>query len=542
MAFFERIDFDVLKKIESFSLARVMLLTAVLLTTVFLRQEVLGAAVIVQIYTALAASFFLTLLHISFWDDTLRVRYFIPSQLLYDLLLTSYLVYLTGINDSIFLFLYLLNIVFASMIYQLHGALLVAALSGTIYGLLYYVNSTSDGLYQLAYDELLFLLTALLCGQLMDELKRQRILLTTQQKSIDRLTDFNTRLLNNLPVGVVVVGEAGKVEAVNRTSTALLGLEKKDPVGSPYEEILPELAGIPQAWERLPVQRRLRFQFVKENGTHPRRFSLQVVKLQETGPGAASFILVFQDVTKIRDLEQQLEVESRLAATGQLAAGIAHEIRNPLASISGSIETLNQHLQTDSEEDRRLMAIALREIKRLNKLITEFLEFARPKSESLSRCRLRDLVTEVTEAMAARKDKPIRFHVNVHPDSSVMADRDQLKQVFMNLFLNAAEAARSDTLEIRVEEDASEDRVILRVRDNGPGVPDELRKRIFDPFFTTKPAGTGLGLATVVQLLRSARAGIRLLPDAPGACFELSFPLPSAFEDTEKATSHGYAV
>ncbi len=538
MAILDRLDFDILKKIEAFSLARVLLLTAVLLTTVFLRQDVLGATAIVQIYTALAVSFLLSLVQISFWTDTLKVRFFIPSQLLYDLLLTSYLVFLTGVNDSIFLFLYLLNIVFSSMIYQLNGALTVAGISGVIYGLIYYVNNTSDSLHQLAYDELLFLLTALLCGQLMDELKRQRQLISTKQKDIERLTDFNTRLLNNLPVGVIVIGPKGVVEATNQPALKLLDLNEAEAVGSTYQTIVPELAGVPEGWEALPAKRRLRY-FFSRNGEKKRKFSLQVVRLLENESDGVSSILMFQDVTKIRDLETQLEVESRLAATGQLAAGIAHEIRNPLASISGSIETLGQHLRTDSEEDGRLIAIALREIKRLNKLVTEFLEFAKPKSERLERCSLKEILSEVTETMSTRKDTSVQFQIEVTQDTEVMADRDLLKQVFMNLFLNAIEASGGSPLSIRVLGRESAEQIYLQVLDNGPGIPKELRRRIFDPFFTTKTSGTGLGLSTVVQLLRSIKASISLQDSSHGAAFELSFPKPELWVEAEKAGDHG---
>lgn len=538
MAILDRLDFDILKKIETFSLARVLLLTAVLLTTVFLRQDVLGATAIVQIYTALAVSFLLSLVQISFWTDTLKVRFFIPSQLLYDLLLTSYLVFLTGVNDSIFLFLYLLNIVFSSMIYQLNGALTVAGISGVIYGLIYYVNNTSDSLHQLAYDELLFLLTALLCGQLMDELKRQRQLISTKQKDIERLTDFNTRLLNNLPVGVIVIGPKGVVEATNQPALKLLDLNEAEAVGSTYQTIVPELAGVPEGWEALPAKRRLRY-FFSRNGEKKRKFSLQVVRLLENESDGVSSILMFQDVTKIRDLDAQLEVESRLAATGQLAAGIAHEIRNPLASISGSIETLGQHLRTDSEEDGRLIAIALREIKRLNKLVTEFLEFAKPKSERLERCSLKEILSEVTETMSTRKDTSVQFQIEVTQDTEVMADRDLLKQVFMNLFLNAIEASGGSPISIQVLGRESAEQIYLQVLDNGPGIPKELRRRIFDPFFTTKTSGTGLGLSTVVQLLRSIKAGISLQDSSHGAAFELSFPKPELWDEAEKAGDHG---
>ncbi len=523
---FEKFDVGILSKIETFSFARLILLTLVLLTTIFLRQEVLGHATIVQLYTVLAMSFFLTLMHVTLWEDTLKIKYFIPSQLLYDILLTSYLVYLTGINDSIFLFLFLLNIVFASIIYQMNGALIVALLSGLIYGLISYVNkdmSIGNSLYDLAYDELLFLLTALLCGQLMDELKKQKTLLASQQANIDRLTDLNTRLLNNIPLGVLTVGREGKVENINKTAIELLRLGNPINSSATYSELIPSIRGVPERWESMPPHRQLKFTFnhVFSNQSVG-EFSLQVVPF----PGEESrFILVFQDASKTLELERQREMESTLAATGQLAAGIAHEIRNPLASISGSIETLSSHMRPESEEDRKLIAISLREIKRLNKLITDFLEFAKPREEKIATVRLASKVKEVIEALQNQKSdgRAADFALSIPDDLEVEADPERLKQVFFNLLMNAMEAADGQA-HIEVKAQKSANGISVHVEDNGPGVPVELRKKIFDPFFTTKPTGTGLGLSTVAQILKGMRATISLANSNRGAHFELSFP------------------
>jgi two-component system sensor histidine kinase PilS (NtrC family) len=533
---FEKFDVGVLRKIESFSFARLVLLTVVLLTTIFLRQDVLGYATIVQLYGVLSTSFLLTLMHVTFWEDTLKIKHFIPSQLLYDLLLTSYLVYLTGINDSIFLFLYLLNIVFSAIIYQLNGALIVALLSGGIYGLISYVNrdmSTGTAFYELAYDELLFLLTALLCGQLMDELKRQKTLLAAQQADINRLTDLNSRLLNNIPVGVLTVGENGGVENVNETAKALLRLERFPSRDTSYFNLIPSIKGVPERWENLPANRRIKYNFshVFSDQTVG-EFSLQVVPF----PGEEKrCILVFQDVSKTLALEYQREMDSRLAATGQLAAGIAHEIRNPLASISGSIETLSSHLKPESEEDQKLISISLREIKRLNKLITDFLEFAKPKEEKIEAVKLADKVREVVEALINQKEsRAVNFKVSIPEDLFVKGDSERLKQVFFNLLMNAMEAS-SGSLNITISAKRESQGISVHVEDNGPGVPPELRKKIFDPFFTTKATGTGLGLSTVAQILKNMQASISLASSNNGAHFELSFPSAGRMTDDVSA-------
>lgn len=530
------LDLNTQSKLVQFSLARLGLMTLVLFTTIFLRQEVLGAQVILQIYAVLCSSLLLSLVSVSLWEQTLRVRFYVPSQLLYDLLLTSYLVYLTGVNDSIFLVLYLLNIVFASVVYQLHGALTVAALSGSVYAFIYYANvdpETPNAFYNLAYSELLFLLAALLSGQFMDELKRQKAMLETQRESIASLELLNDRLLNSIPVGIVTVDENDYVENINQTALSLLKLRHTPELRIKYYELLPELRGILQAWEHMTDTQRLRFLF-RYGEDQPPRFSLNLVKVsrpKNAGQPEMQHILVFEDVSKLIALEQKLEFESRLAATGELAAGIAHEIRNPLASISGSIEMLSQNVEVKTAQDRKLFEIAQREISRLNLLITDFLEFAKPRDETSGDFLLGQAVQEVAEAMQSRTKGKIQFEISVPAGTAVHANRERIMQVLYNLFLNSVEASRNGDAHIKVTAAGNTPGMVqVDVQDNGPGIPAALAKKIFDPFFTTKKNGTGLGLATVARIVKAAKGEIHVMPSDGGAHIQLNVPRSSAME------------
>jgi two-component system sensor histidine kinase PilS (NtrC family) len=521
------IDRNTQAKISIFYLARLILVSMVLLSTIFLKQEVLGELAITQILTALSATFFISLVNVAFWDQTLRVRYFLPSQLLYDLLLTSYLVYLTGVNDSIFLFLYLLNILFASVVYQLNGALLVAVFSGVTFGFIYYVNNDMDNLsswYNLAWNELLFLLTSLLSGQFMDELKRQKFLLESQRENIERLEILNDKLLNSIPLGILLVDEEEYIQKVNQTALEILGLRRAPEMRLKFYELLPELKGIFMVWYELSDAQRLRFLF-RPNDRSDAHISLQVVKISFS-EGKNHHIMMIQDVSKMLELEQKLEYETRLAATGELAAGIAHEIRNPLASISGSIELLGAHLRLENTQDKKLLEIALRETKRLNHLITDFLEFAKPKNDSPKDFLLHDVVREVAEAVQNQKTDCVVSVINrIPPAQRANANRERMKQVFFNFFLNSMEAALAKKVEIVVESNVdAEGRLHIIVADDGPGVPPGMAEKVFSPFFTTKEEGTGLGLATVAQILRAAKGEVHLEPSAVGAKFRLIVP------------------
>ena len=512
----------------AFTMARMFLLGLILLSTIFLRQEVLGAAVVVQIYAALGVSFFISFIHTTFWDQTLRARFFVPSQLVYDLLLTSYLVYLTGVNDSIFLFLYLLNIAFASVSYELAGALLVAMLSGSTYAFIYSANSNMGELnswYDLAWTELLFLVTALLCGQLMNEIRKQRKFLESQRLNIASLELLNDRLLNSIPVGILLVGHDEYVEKINQTALDLVHLKELPSGAKKYFEVVPELKGVLQAWDKFSDTQRHRFLFSPTAGESA-HLSLRIVKgfSPENSP---QHILVFQDMAQTMALEEKLEFESKLAATGELAAGIAHEIRNPLASISGSVELLAQHLKPDNESDAKLLNISLRETRRLNTLITDFLEFAKPKDDSREEFKFFTLAEEVAEAVSSgRASGAFTAKLEIPQDLLVLANRERMKQVLFNLFLNACDAARPAAVLVTVKAypSALEGRICIEVKDNGPGVPAKVAEKIFDPFFTTKPEGTGLGLPTVAQIIKAAKGNIAYVPEAGGALFRIEMP------------------
>jgi two-component system sensor histidine kinase PilS (NtrC family) len=529
-------DKNTVRKIENFSFLRLCLLGCVVVTTIFLKQDVLGLDAMTQIYLALGITFLISLLHAAFWEETLKVSYFITSQLIYDLLLISYLIYLTGINESIFLFLYLLNIVLASVVYQMYGALFIALLSGTVYGLIFYVNRDTNNVtevYSLLYNELFFLLTALLCGQLMDELKKQKTLLDDQMQNIVRLEQLNEQLLNSIPVGVVLVDENDYIKTINSAATSTLQLNPSADILYKFYDLIPPLKEIRAKWDSLAESERLRFHFSLPRGPEQTQvFSFQMITLKEPPQLKDNLIFMFQDITNILELESRLEMDTRLAAVGQLAAGIAHEIRNPLASISGSLEILRENLKVDNDEDRKLMSIALRETQRLNHLITDFLQYARPKPPKFQSLKIGAVVLEVVEAIQTRLGdmSKVHFKINIPDDLVIFGDEERIKQVFFNLFINSIEASTGQDLLIKVDAGLKRNFIQINVADNGLGIAADISKKIFDPFFTTKSAGTGLGLSMVSQIIKSHNATIQVV-SGKGAQFRLRFPAQQAALD-----------
>jgi two-component system, NtrC family, sensor histidine kinase PilS len=218
---------------------------------------------------------------------------------------------------------------------------------------------------------------------------------------------------------------------------------------------------------------------------------------------------VFQDLTELRRLQGDVARAERLAELGRFAAGLAHEIRNPLAAMIGCLQLLRTDSQARATDDEstRMLAIVHREAERLSGLVSEFLTYARPSTPHIADI---DLVPIVDETLAtARQDADgivIERAGEGAADVAIAArcDADQLRQVLWNLVRNAVQAVRATKASggrVQLALTSDEGGVLLMVDDDGPGVPDEIRPRIFEPFFTTRPEGTGLGLATVHQLV-----------------------------------------
>jgi two-component system sensor histidine kinase PilS (NtrC family) len=314
-----------------------------------------------------------------------------------------------------------------------------------------------------------------------------------------RLIDDHDQILNQVPAGIVTVDAMGAIDSVNPAAFEILG-----PVlGRQLSDVLP---GQGRRWEH-----------VHARGTQ-RRFLL----CNQTTRRQGGYVVAIEDVTRMRQIEAELAREERLAAVGRLAAGLAHEIRNPLASLSGAVQLLGE------KSEAPLFDIVLREVHRINELVEEFLDTARPLKLSIAQVDITSLVNGVVGAF--RNDPRYRDRVAIHVDCEgitepVGADASRLSQVLWNLLLNAAQSSPGPC---RVEVTAATvDRSLeLEVKDDGPGIPPESQERIFDPFFTTRSGGTGLGLANVHRIVRAHGGTVEVESEVGhGARFILRFPL-----------------
>ncbi|MBX3035084.1 MAG: PAS domain-containing protein [Bdellovibrionaceae bacterium] len=439
-----------------------------------------------------------------------------------DALLISALILLSGLNQSLFLFLHLVNILLAGLVFRTEGGLIVALLTSVFFTAASLLGPDLKALsfiLLLALNNIAFFLVAGLSGYLSDQLDTVGAELRRAGLSLRAARELNRLVIENIPSGLLTFDQSGQVLQANRAAQEILGEDNL--AGRDVHEILKgfEPRGVGEI-------ARVDFKFQPPQG-ESKLLGLLASGFESPELGAPVRLLLIDDLTKIRQLEWGLRQAEKMAAIGQLAAGIAHEIRNPLSGISGSVELLSQTSAT--EDDRKLMKIILREIDRLNGLITEFLDYSRPEQPPTDPVDLVVLLQETLGSVALGKN--VRQDVECIPQWPATAARilgrsEKLRQAFLNMFLNSYQAMENTLhprLELSVVEDA--EFVTVKIRDNGCGMSEATRKRIFEPFHTTKAKGTGLGLAVTHKILEGHGARIFVeSEEGRGTEFTLVFP------------------
>jgi two-component system sensor histidine kinase PilS (NtrC family) len=389
-------------------------------------------------------------------------------------------------------------------------------------------------------------LIAFLAGQLSQRLGEVSGELEQTESDLRQLQTLTRNIVASLSSGLLTVNDEGRVFFVNEAASEILGPSQETLVGMRLEDLAPafDRALADESDNNMDdrqaqSRRRRECEYAHPDG-QTRFLGFSHSPLREAEAEQAGHIIVFQDLTEIKRLEEKNRRAERLAAVGELAASIAHEIRNPLASISGSVEMLQQTASLD-ETDQNLMQIILREVDRLDVLISEFLDYSRPSELTFEPVDLENLVDDVVSLFDNRNGSPpVELSLKQSDETEefvVHGDQESLRQIIWNL-LNNAESALGETgrdvePKIRVQlVGASTSRqhsgrsVEIVVDDNGPGIDNEDLDHIFEPFFTTKEEGSGLGLATTYRLIEEHEGSIEVVPHGPlgGARFTIKLP------------------
>jgi two-component system sensor histidine kinase PilS (NtrC family) len=467
-------------------------------------------ASIVLLWYALAAFFVLLL---SFWKE---YRLQSMLQVVTDVTMATALVYITGGIDSSFNFLYALIIVVASILLPRSFAYVTSLLSFVLYGLVvelaYFevipafspVKVTPKALQAIMMVNLFaYLAIAYLAGHLSNRLRQVDVQLQDTSGLLENLQALHENVIRSMKGGLLTTDREGRITLANPASEQLLEQTERELLGRSIAQLfldrLPDLRST-------PAHREVR---CRTTTGEIKTFAVTVTPLTGGGEGSFGWIYTFDDLTEIRRLEREVQLRDRLAAVGRMAGAIAHEIRNPLSSIAGSVSVLSG-ISELTDEQRLLVQIVMRESERLNGIISDFLAYAREKQYQFAK---RDIIPLLEDTLTLlenepRASTPIRIVRRFEVRQAVsLIDGDKLKQVFWNICSNAVRAMpMGGTLTVSVQ--PADGDWLIGFTDSGRGLESHQVEKIFEPFQSHFEGGTGLGLAIVYQIMQAHEGGV----------------------------------
>lgn len=464
-------------------------------------------------------------------------------QVALDLVLASAVISVTGARSSPFIFLYPLIIIFADTMLTRIAGYITALASGVLYVIMVLYQFRLEfhsslrllpvlwgekGFVYIFFNLIGFLLIAMLGGYLSEKIRKTGKELRESGESLRILKNLHENIVQSLASGVITLDLEGKIISVNKTALEILGIvDVNRIVGDDLSRLIPGLG----VGELLSKKRE---EILYSINGRELILGFSSSTLRDSKDEVRGHIIIFQDLTEIKRLEERLRLSEKRALLGQLAAGLAHEIRNPLSVISGSIEILRHDFQP-SDENARLLKIAIQEVERLNLLVEDFLILTSPTQKLATSVDVSRIIDETVDSfLGAASRNGFDVIVNTQKGLYVQADFPQLKQVFWNLLINAKEAMPNGG-RIVVEAHAEEKDIVVKVSDEGCGIDEKTISRIFEPFFTTKKVGTGLGLAIVQKVIESYNGRISVVStENKGTTFTITLPKIEKFEEIVK--------
>jgi two-component system sensor histidine kinase PilS (NtrC family) len=450
-------------------------------------------------------------------------------QLFIDAFSTNLLIYLTGGIESWFSFIIPLTVLSASTVLNKRAGYIIATFNSILYGtvidLQYYkllpieydpAITEKDFLYNIFAHMSVFYLVAFLSGYLSSRLEKTAKALEQADSDLKELAIFNKELIENIPSGIFTTDTNGNILIFNKAAEDITGMRREIAINQKINNIFPFIEDVSDV-ERM--------EGIIRHKDGNRIIGLTISTLSDIAGERTGFIGVFQNLTHLKKMEAEIKYKEKWAAIGELSANIAHEIRNPLSSLKGSVEMLKEDRITEGQKEK-LMEIALKEMERLNKIITDFLTYSRPKAIEYGIFDLNLLLNDTLELL--KNSASVRDDISIRKDFngviSINADQQKLQQVFWNLGMNALEAMPSGG-ELSVHTQKENGLIEIGFQDTGHGIPRENMGRIFYPFFTTKDEGTGLGLAIAYRIIEEHKGTIDVSSKPGNTIFKVVMPV-----------------
>jgi two-component system, NtrC family, sensor histidine kinase PilS len=556
----ERLFRNKLKKVLFCRLLLATFLLLLILAVQGSRKEDLHWDHLYPLYIFACTIFACTLLAVWRIEHTRHLFRFAWIQILTEIAAVTVLVFLSGGIESSFSFLYLLVIISSALLLYRRGSILTASLCGFTYGLVLdlqyfewisplriieaagHVRDSGTYFLHILMNIAGFYLVAFLSGYLGEELLKSSRRVREHEKNLHRLSTLHQNIVQSMTSGLLTIDLNHTIIFSNNAAQKMLGLPSEAIDARPLDRIFPGLAL--KAVKAAAEGQSTRSGRMEAVYRHPSGdevclgYSVSVLKSESAGP--FGWVLIFKDLTQLKTIQEHMQRMERMVFAGKIAAEIAHEIKNPLAAMSGAVQMLQGEIG-DRPLQAKLMGIVQREIGRINELVSDFLWLAKgpQKPAQIEEVAVCAVIEEILALLKAKhqvaSSHSIRTTFACNPVLTI--DPHHLRQILWNLFANALESMPdSGDLSISVSiqngtETSSLNEVRLDIADTGCGIPDEVRKKIFDPFFTTKVTGTGLGLSIVYQMIEEAGGRLEVNPNSSGigTVFSLFFPAAKPF-------------
>lgn len=492
---------------------RLMMLFAILIQTIWYdTTKSFDESSVKFSYLLLSSTFFITAIYTVYLEKISNHIYFVMTQLFYDVLLVTALLVNTKSAESIYSLFFFITIMVSAIWFKAKGGLFAAVISSVLYLSVMSFKGSAYGVKQpenFALFPTAMIAVALLTGQLVEELKRSKL-------KAQKLENISEEIVESLDSGLLITDAEGRIQKINKTTYEMLGIFRNDLI---TEKKVTDLG--------LSIQYFPGIQEIEVNGEF-KKILINRINLLENQK-----MYILRDLTEILSMEEKLKKQEKLASIGRLTAGVAHEIRNPIASISGAAQMISSdqsHLNED--ELKKMIQIIERESDRVNMLVTRMLALTKPSVKEDTKIDLKKFIQEIVESILARADvreNSIDVEVKVEDGIEIVGSKEQLKEVFNNLIVNSVQSlidSSNQNKKIQIIANKIKKGAQIKVIDNGVGISKDAQKQIFTPFFTTKPSGTGLGLAQVHKIITEYDGTIEVKSElGKGAEFLLKIPV-----------------